>query len=125
MGVLVESRPRHERDAGVGVEPLGDDARVGEVRIDALRQGFDPLQQQEGGVRAERRADVAELLGAELGEESVLAEVVPPADAAVRRDGGRAARGRRRRAPRPSSWLPSRQAQPYPSARSRPSSSQS
>ena len=70
---------------GSSLQPLGDGAGVGDVRVHALRQRLDALQQQEGRVRAQRGADVAQLLAAELGEEGVLAEVLPPLQPAVGR----------------------------------------
>ena len=81
--MIVEPCPGHEGHPRVGPEPLRDDSRVGEVRIHALRQRLDSLQQREGGLRVERRADVTQLFAAKLGEEAVLAEVVPPLDAPI------------------------------------------
>ena len=72
-------------DARVGLEPLGDGARVVDVRLDAVRQRLDALREQERRVRRERRADVAQLLGAQAREERVLAEVARPLQSAVAR----------------------------------------
>ncbi|HRO03601.1 MAG TPA: class I tRNA ligase family protein, partial [Terricaulis sp.] len=58
----------------------------GLVLAHPLRQRLHALQQQEGAHRVQAGADVTQLLGAQPGEEPVLAEVVPPAHAVV---GGR------------------------------------
>ena len=55
--------------------------------VHPLRQRLHALEQQERAVRRERGADVAQLLGAQLGEEAVLVEVAPPRQPAVGRDG--------------------------------------
>ena len=54
--------------------------------VHPLRQRLHALEQQERAVRGERGADVAQLLGAQLGEEPVLLEVAPPREPAVGRD---------------------------------------
>lgn len=82
-----QARPEHALDAGVGVEPLRDDAGVVDVGLDAVRQRLDALREQECRVRRERGADVAQLLGAEPREERVLAEVARPLEASVARHG--------------------------------------
>ena len=64
-------------------QPLGDDACVVDVRLHPERQRLDAEREQERRVRRERRADVAQLLGAQPGEEGVLAEVAVPVEAAV------------------------------------------
>ncbi len=56
------------------------------MRLQPVRERLDALREQEGGVRGEDRADVAQLLRAEPGEERVLAEVAGPVEAAVARD---------------------------------------
>ena len=51
------------------------------------REGLDTGREQPGGVGGERRADIAQLLGAQAGEERVLAEVAMPVEPAVARHG--------------------------------------
>ena len=91
---------QHRFDPRVGVEPFGDGAGVVDVRLDAVRKRLDALREQERRVRRERRADVAQLLGAQPGEEGVLAEVARPLEAAVRRHGLRRRAGTSRCASR-------------------------
>ena len=75
----------HVGDARILNQPVHDLFRVGEVRIHALRQGFDALKQVECRLRRERGAEVAQLLGTQFCEEPVFAEVPPPRDVIVRR----------------------------------------
>ena len=82
-GCARQARPVHELDARVGDQPLGDELRVVDVRLHPERQRLDAQREQERRVRRERRADVAQLLGAQPGEEAVLAEVAVPVEAAV------------------------------------------
>ena len=53
------------------------------MRVHALRQGLNTLQQVERSLRAQRRAEVTQLLRTQLGQEAVLAEVTPPGHAVV------------------------------------------
>ena len=67
----------------VGLQELGDDLGVGDVRVHPQRQRLHPVQEQEGVERREHAAEVAQPLDAQLGGEAVLAEVVPEAQVAV------------------------------------------
>ena len=78
-----EPGPVHELDAVVGGQPFGDGAGVVDVRLHPVGKGLDAQREQERGVRRERRTDVAQLLGAQAGEERVLAEVAVPVESAV------------------------------------------
>ena len=73
----------HVGHALVGLEPFGDGLGVLQVLVHALRQRLHALQQLERRLRRTARADVAQLLAAQLGQEAVLAEVPPPGDVAV------------------------------------------
>ena len=77
--------PAHPRHAGFAAQRVGNGAGIGEVGIHPLRQRLDALHQQERVEGRQRRADVAELFGAQPGAERVLAEVAPPRQVAVRR----------------------------------------
>ena len=85
VGMVGQAGPAHPRHRRVGAEELGDGAGVGDVGVHPLRQRLHALQQQEGVERRQRRADVAQLLGAQPRAEGVLAEVAPPRQPAVRR----------------------------------------
>ena len=56
------------------------------MRIHALRQGLNTLQQVERGLRAQRRTEVTQLLRTQLSEEAVLTEVTPPGHTIVGRN---------------------------------------
>ena len=73
----------HPAHARVGVQPLRDRLRVGDVRVHPQRQRLHALQDQERVERREHAAEVAQPLDAQLGGEAVLAEVVPEAQVAV------------------------------------------
>ena len=73
----------HVGHALVRLEPFGHGLGVLQVLVQALRERFHALQQLERRLRGQRRADVAQLLAAQLGQEPVLAEVAPPGDVAV------------------------------------------
>src|SRR5690554_4500885 len=86
MRVPIEPRPGDECDSWVVGEPLRNYARVSDVRVHALRQSFYALNEVKRRLWAERWPDVAQLFAAQFREKSVLTEVVPPANAAVRID---------------------------------------
>ena len=62
------------------------------MRVHALRQGLNTLQQVERGLRAQRRTEVTQLLRTQLGQETELTEVTPPGHAVV--GGNRLGHGR-------------------------------
>ena len=78
-----QPRPVDVFDAGVGAQPFGDITGVVDVRLHPERQRLDALSEQEAECGGEHGADVAQLLGAQAGEEGVLAEVAGPVEAAV------------------------------------------
>ena len=84
--VVRQAGVAHPAHARVGVEPLGDRLRVGDVRLHPQRQRLHALQDQERVERRQHAAEVAQALDAQLGGEAVLAEVVPEAQVAVGRD---------------------------------------
>ena len=79
-----QARPVHLLDARVGIEPLGDDrARCRRAPAAGTAASRRPARAAQAECGDERRADVAQLLGAQAGEERVLAEVAVPVEAAV------------------------------------------
>lgn len=66
-----------------GLEPFGERQGVGGVPLQAQAERLDALEQQEGAVRGEGRAEVAEQLDAELDGEGAGAEVGPVPQAVV------------------------------------------
>ena len=56
-GMLGQERVVHPRHVRIAMEPLGDGQRVAAVRTDAERQRLEPLQEEEGVERRQRRAD--------------------------------------------------------------------
>ena len=83
VGVVGQAGPPDPRHRRVPGQELGHLAGVGDVGVHPLRQGLQALQQVEGVGRRERRPEVAQLLRPQPGAERVLAEVAPPAQAAV------------------------------------------
>src|SRR4051794_9890684 len=67
--VVGQARPPNPADCWVTGQRAGDGARVLQVGVHALWQSFDPLHQQEGIERRQRRADISQLLGTETGAE--------------------------------------------------------
>ena len=79
LGVLVrrvrlEARVADPGDLGPGLQPPGDRQRVLAVAGDPQRQRLEALEEQERVERAERRADVAQALDAQLEDERQVAE---------------------------------------------------
>ena len=88
-GMRLEARVADPGDLGPRLEPLGDRQRVLAVAGDAQRQRLEALQEQERVERAERGADVAQALDAQLEDEREVAEGRRVADAVVATGPGR------------------------------------
>ncbi len=80
-----EARVADPLDLGPVFEPAGDRQRVLAVALDPQRERLEALEEQERVERAERRADVAQPLDAELEDEREVAERLAVDDAVVRR----------------------------------------
>jgi len=78
-----EAGVAHPGHAVALLEPLGDRERVLAVALDPERQRLESLEEQERIERAERGADVAETLDAELQDEREVAEGRAVADPVV------------------------------------------
>ncbi len=83
--VRLETRIADPGHLGSALEPLGHRQRVLAVALDPQRQRLEALQEQERVERAERRADVAEALDAELEDEREVPEGGGVRDPVVRR----------------------------------------
>ena len=83
--VGLEARVADPLDLGAVLEPAGDREGVLAVALDAQRQRLEALEEQERVERAERGADVAEPLDAQLEDEREVAEGLAVDDAVVRR----------------------------------------
>ena len=81
----LETRVADPGHLGPGLQPLGDRERVLAVAGDPQRQRLEALQEEERVERAERGADVAQALDAQLEDEREVAEGGRVADAVVRR----------------------------------------
>ena len=87
--VRLEARVADPGDVVARLEPAGDRERVLAVALDPQRQGLEALEEQERVERAERGADVAQALDAELEDEREVAERGRVADAVVATGPGR------------------------------------
>ena len=73
----LEARVADPGHLGPGLEPLGDRQRVLAVARDPQRQRLEALEEEERVERAERGADVAQALDAQLEDEREVAERAP------------------------------------------------
>ena len=87
--VRLEARVADPGHLGPRLEPLGDRQRVLAVAGDPQRQRLEALEEQERVERAERGADVAQALDAQLQDEREVAERGRVADAVVATGPGR------------------------------------
>ncbi len=87
MRVCRKAGPTHPRDIWMLFEVLRDDVSVLDMVGHAQWKGLESLQEEKRVHRSKARADVAELLHAQLRAECVLAEIVEEAQTAVAGDG--------------------------------------
>ena len=90
--VVFQTGVVHVGDTLILNQPCDNLLSVRQVRVHALRQGLNTLQQVERGLRAQRRAEVTQLLRTQLSQETELTEVTPPGHAVV--GGNRLGHGR-------------------------------
>ena len=90
--VVFQASVVHVGDTLILNQPVHNLLSIRQVRVHALRQGLNTLQQVERGLRAQRRAEVTQLLRTQLGQEAVLTEVTPPGHTVV--GGNRLGHGR-------------------------------
>ena len=87
-GAIGQSGVAHPGHPRVGLQPLGDRAGVGDVRVHPLRQRLDALQQQESANGATAPAPMSRSCSARSRvQKRVLAEVLPVPQPAVAGDG--------------------------------------